>query len=222
MKKILFALVVFSSMAVSSLLAEEVAIQKEDKIETSRGTVYVGMSEDKLGAVFQANNRLLVPHNLLHEGWLVFTYWPSGRPNDVITFYLKNGKVTGWERRYNPTPVNEGSAYQYNSDEKIDKWFFPAPSSRWDGASLSLLNWNELKKSQKVMFITEYIGGLNKQFDKNISVDVDKYIIGMDYYADHCSTNCERIMATLAVNDLLISDGKASSIKQKLIHEVPQ
>lgn len=204
----LIPLIIFSFISINTLLAEEPSAKKEDMIVTRLGTVYVGMPEDKLYTIFQKKDQVLIPHRILSKEWIVFHDWPR-KSNDVITFYLKDGKVTGWERRYNPAPANKGSIYEYSHRENIYKWFFPAGRARWDGSKLNLLDWNKLKKVQKVMFILEYISEINKQFGTHVSVNVEKYIIGMDHYADNCPEACKRIPAGDAINEMLISDGKA-------------
>ena len=182
---------------------------KDDKIVTKMGTVYVGMPKDELYKIFQVKDQLIIPHKILDKGWIVFRDWTTKKPNAVITFYLKDDKVMGWEKRFNPAPANKGSIYEYKRNEKIYKWFFPADKARWDGSKLNLLDWNKLKKNQKVMFILEYVSEINRQFGTHVSVDVEKYIIGIDYYSDNCPELCKGVPSGDAINDMLISEGKA-------------
>lgn len=184
---------------------------KDDKIVTKLGTVYVGMPKDELSTIYQDKDRILIPHSTLNKEWIVFHDWTTKKPNAVITFYLKDDKITGWEKRFNSAPANKGSIYEYKTGAKIYEWFFPAGKARWDGSKLNLLDWNKLKKNQKVMFILEYISEINKKFGSHISVNVEKYIIGMDYYADSCPEDCRRIPAGDAINEMLISEGKAKA-----------
>jgi hypothetical protein len=183
---------------------------QDSKIITKLGTVYVGMSEDELYKIFQANDRVLMPQSILNRGWLVFNDWTSPERGDVITFHIEDGKVTEWERRYDPTPANKGSGYEYNGNEIINRWFFPPGNPRWAGSKINLLEWNRLTRIQKVMFIKEHVEYLNIKFNSRISVDIDKYILGMNFYNDNCSGECVDIPADKALNQLLVADGKAT------------
>jgi len=176
---------------------------------TPRGKVYVGMAEENLYDIFQEHDRILIPHAILSKEWHVFRDFTSKNPNDTVTFYIDAGKVTGWKRGYASAPENKGSKYEYDNNEHIDVWFFPKGKARWDGSKVNLLDWNKLARVQKVMFILEYIKELNSKYKTGITVDVDKYILGMDYFNDNCPEACRNIAAGDAVNNLLISDGKA-------------
>ena len=118
-------------------------------------------------------------------------------------------KLPGGRGAYAPAAMNKGSKYEYSGNEHIDAWFFPSDKAKWDGSKLNLLEWNNLTKSQKVMFITEYLKQFNAQYHTKITVDMDRYIIGMDYFNDNCPQACINISAGDAINNLLISDGKA-------------
>jgi hypothetical protein len=197
---------------------------QEQKIETKLGTVYIGMTESALYKIYQEQDRLLIPQSILNKEWLVFRDWTSSNPNDVITFYIENATVVGWERHYNPSPANTGSIYEYKANEIIKRWFFPPGKPRWDGSKLNLLDWNKLTRIQKVMFLKEYMDFINKKFNTKISIDIDKYILGMNFYSDNCSEGCLGVFAGDAVNNLLISDQKAAAeqtVAQKPAVEQP-
>ncbi|MBN2452794.1 MAG: hypothetical protein JXB40_00840 [Candidatus Omnitrophica bacterium] len=188
--------------------------QKEfnEKIRTWRGVVYVGMPEDELRKIFQDKDRVDIPHKILDKEWLVYHDWTSRNRNDVITFYIEEGRVVKWSRKYEHAPENKGSFYEFNGNEVIKNWFFPTGASRWDGSKVNLLDWNKLTHVQKLMFIKEYVQLLNDLFDANVSVDIDKYILGMDFYTYNCPGKCSEVGATEALDQLLISDGKARAI----------
>ena len=184
------------------------------ELVTPRGNIHVGMPQEKLYDIFQEQDRILIPHAILDKEWHVFRDFTSKNPNDTVTFYIDAGKVTGWKLGYASAPENIGSKYEYNNNERIDVWFFPKEKARWDGAKVSLLDWNKLTRAQKVTFIVEYIKQMNSQYKSNIVVDIDKYILGMDYFNDNCPQACINIAAGDAINNLLISDGKAKEATQ--------
>ena len=179
------------------------------ELVTPRGNVYVGMPMDKLYDIFQEQDRILIPHAILAKEWHVFRDFTSKNKNDTVTFYIDADKVTGWKRSYAPAAANKSSKYEYANNEHIDVWFFPSDKAKWDGSKLNLLEWNLLVRAQKVMFIIEYMKQFNAQYHTNIAVDIDRYILGMDYFTDNCPQACINISAGEAINNLLISDGKA-------------
>lgn len=207
MKKVifLFAALVF---VVPSLLAEEVKPEAKKEIKTKFSTVAVGDTRDKLYKAFPESERLYIPHKILDEEWVVFRNINSDNPHDAITFYLKNGIIESWKESFNPAPKNEGSPYEFHKDEKMDKWFFPAGESKWDGSKLTAIEWNMLTDSQKVMFLTEYANELKKELGRDISIDIAKYMVAMDYYADTCPTSCFTKPATNVVRELLGQEGQ--------------
>lgn len=182
------------------------------KLTTPRGNIYVGMDAGKLYDVFQSKDLILTPEAVLNKECHVFRDWTSNNPNDTITFFVNSGKVTGWYKGYVAACQNKGSKYEYEYGNKtpISVWFFPKNKAKWDGAEVNLLDWNKLTQAQKIMFITEYIKQLNLQYNTSVDIDVDKYIIGMNYYSSNCPKECENISASGAINNLLVSDGKAT------------
>ncbi len=208
MRKIIVGLFLLIFTVAATAFAAESSNESKELV-TPRGNVSVGMSEEKLYNIFQEQDRILIPHSILGNEWHVFRDFRSKNPNDTITFYINDGKVTGWKMGYAPSPGNKGSRYEYNNNEHIDVWFFPGEKAKWDGSKVNLLDWNKLTKAQKVLFITEYIRQFNKLNDTGISVDIDRYILAMDYLNDNCPEACKSIPAGDAIDNLLISDGKA-------------
>lgn len=207
----------YSVLFLTILIATDLSFAEErsnEELVTPRGNVYVGMDLDKLYEVFQEKDRILIPEAVLKRECHVFRDLASGNPNDTITFFVSSGKVTGWHKGYVASCQNKDSIYEYDNNSHIDIWFFPQDKARWDGAKVNLLDWNKLNQAQKIMFITEYIKQLNLQHDTAINVDIDKYILGMNYYSSNCPEECENIPASGAVNNLLVSDGKAASAKK--------
>jgi hypothetical protein len=184
------------------------------ELVTPRGNIRIGMPEDRLYEIFREQDRILIPSAILGKEWHVFRDFTSKNRNDTVSISIDAGEVTGWKRGYASSPENKGSKYEYNHDENIDVWFFPADKARWDGSKVNLLDWNKLTRAQKVTFIIEYIKEINRLYKTDITVDIDKYILGMDYFNDNCPASCRSIAAGDAINNLLISDGKAKEDKQ--------
>jgi hypothetical protein len=210
MKKITL-LVAALLFLVTPLLAAEPETGAEKEIKTKFGAIKVNSTRDDMYVAFPESERLHIPHKILDEEWVVFRNINSDNPHDVITFYLKNGRVRDWKENYNPTPKNEGSPYEFHEGEKIEKWFFPAGEAKWNGDRLTMIEWNVLTESQKVMFLTEYQNELKKEYGPNISIDMAKFILAMNYYADTCPSNCFAKPATDIVKELLVRDGQIAS-----------
>jgi hypothetical protein len=183
--------------------------ERSIELVTPRGTIYVGMSKENVEDILQEWNRKFAPNSVLNKGWLIYRDITSNNPNDTITIYTTSGKVTGWDRSYVPSPENKGSKYEYKEGEYIYVWFFPKEKARWDGGELDILDWNKLLRLQKVMFLTEYVKQLNEEHGTSISIDINKYILAMDFYASNFPEAGKGVAATSGVNSLLISDGKA-------------
>ena len=179
------------------------------ELVTPRGNIHVGTSEEKLYEIFQEQDRAFIPQVMLNKECHIFKDWTSNNRNDTITFFVNAGKVVNWQRGYVAACQNKGSKYEYGNSEQVKAWFFPKDKAMWDGSKLSILDWNKLVQVQKIMFITEYINQFNQQYHTNISVNIDKYILGMNYFCDNCPESCRNITAGAAVDNLLISDGKA-------------
>ena len=187
-KLIITGLLVLATGFIFSEAAFTAEMDNEKEMVTSRGTVTVGMRKDMLYQIYQNQDRIF-SHKILGEEWIVYRDWAAANPKtDVITFYLVDGLVTGWKRAFIPTPMNEGSIYEYKPDEKIENWFFPEGKSRWDGANMSVQEWNLLTDAQKVMFLTEYNKETDRKAGKHSSLDTSRYLLALNHFADTCST----------------------------------
>ncbi|GEM_PF-2436536 len=184
----------------------DVSKDSQDEIVTSLGTLRIGTSKEDLYKVFQEKDRIAIPHKLLNEEWVIFYDITTPDPNDTITFYLKSAQVVGWKRGYNPSPKNEGSPYEYNKDEKLDKWFFPKGESRWDGTMLTAIEWNMLLDAQKVVFLKEYDKELARETGVDPDIDINKYILALNHYSDTCSDTCFMVKVTNIIKELLESE----------------
>lgn len=195
--------------------------ERSTELTTPRGTIYVGMPKENLEDLLEEQNRKFVPSYILNKGWLIYRDITSNNPNDTITIYTTSGKVTGWDRSYVPSPENKGSKYEYKDGERIDIWFFPKERSRWDGYKLNILDWNKLTRLQKIMFIVEYVKQLNEEYKTNINVDINRYILAMDFYSTTSPAKAEWVPAVDCVNSLLVGDGKAKAKTEAHRHKNP-
>lgn len=175
---------------------------------TSLGTIKPGMSKDELYKVFQKQDRLFA-HKVMDDQWIVFRDWTSDKPKtDVVTFYLKDSVVTGWKKAFVPSAMNKDSIYEYDQKEKIDKWFFPSGKARWDGENMTIVEWNMLTDTQKIMFLTEYAAELGQAEPEPISIDTAKYVSALNHFADTCSTSRISDKITDVTRVLLASEDK--------------
>ena len=207
MKKIMLLVVALLFLAAPLLTAESAPVADKE-VKTKFGVVKVNSTRDDMYRAFPESERLYIPHKILDEEWVVFRNINSDNKHDVITFYLKNGRIEDWKENYNPSPKNEGSVYEVREGDKINKWFFPAGAAKWDGSKLTMIEWNILTDTQKVMFLTECQNELKKEYGPGISIDMGKYIIAMDYYASTCPSNCFAVPVTNIVKEFLTSEGQ--------------
>ena len=207
MKKIML-LVAALLFLITPLLAAEQAPGADKEVKTKFGVVKVNSTRDDLYKAFPESERLYIPHKILDEEWVVFRNINSDNPHNASTFYLKNGRIEDWKENYNPSPKNEGSPFEIHEGEKIDRWFFPAGEAKWNGAKLTMIEWNMLTDTQKLMFLTECQNELKKEYGPGISIDMGKYIIAMDYYASTCPSSCFAVPVTNIVKEFLVSDGQ--------------
>ena len=174
---------------------------------TDKGVVTIGTPKGTLYEIFPDYHEIM-EHRMLGDEWVVFRNWTTEDPEDVITFYLKDGYVTGWKEAFNPTPQNKGSIYEYSEDDEITVWFFPAETARWDGEKMNVLDWHMLTDFQKIMFMTEYVEKLSAEYEKPINLDLNKYVLAMNHYVDLCPTECLYITLASIVKKMARSEGK--------------
>lgn len=99
--KIFFLIFYFLS---NIAIAENLPEQNVEKLATSLGVVYAGMPKEALYSIFTKYQR----KGYYAEGteeWITFSDWMTEKPGDLITFYLKNSKVKGWEEQKMFRPV---------------------------------------------------------------------------------------------------------------------
>lgn len=194
---------------------DTVIINKKENAEITsiRGEPYQGMPKDELFRLFKSRCQLLGSQKILNREWVAFRDPIIKSSNNVTTFELQDGKVMKCTAGYVTDPANQNSEYEYNVHQKMDRWFFPTERAWWNGEKVQLLDWHKLRRNQQIVFIIEYVDEINKKFNSNIRVDIDKYLLAIDYYADNCDKNCVGIPLSEAVNTLIINEGKAKEEK---------
>lgn len=93
MKKLLLTILIF--LLCFSALAQE----PNAKIITELGIVYVGMPKEYLA---EAGYTDLLQKGYRREGneeWITFLNWTTEEPDDLVTFYIVDGKVKGWKEK---------------------------------------------------------------------------------------------------------------------------
>lgn len=68
------------------------------KLSKYKGIVYEGMS---LQGVYRAFDKALEKSHRKegNEEWITFINWTTEEPADLVTFYLLDGKIKGWEEK---------------------------------------------------------------------------------------------------------------------------
>ena len=83
---------------ISSLaFGETVRDKQAEEIATTLGVVYVGMPKKALYEVYTKHQQKGY-YKDGNEEWIAFSEWMTEEPGDKITFYLKDGKVKGWDK----------------------------------------------------------------------------------------------------------------------------
>ena len=80
-----------------SALAQDTTTQASPKIVTELGVVYVGMPKEYLE---KAGYTDLMQKGYRKEGdeeWITFLSWNTEESDDLVTFYIVDGKVKGWK-----------------------------------------------------------------------------------------------------------------------------
>ena len=88
-KYIIIVCLLFSPLALAETQAERLA--------TTAGIAYVGMSKEALHEVYTPVQQKGYK-KIGSEEWIEFSEWMTEEPGDRITFYLKHGKVKGWDK----------------------------------------------------------------------------------------------------------------------------
>jgi len=109
---------------------------------------------------------------------------------------------------FNPFPKNTQSNFAYNDNDIPDICFFPADEARWNGLSVTAKEWSMLTDFQKAMFISEYVGELEKA--RNIVIEINgwDYLVLLNKFVSECQGDCLNSPMILAVEAILVNQGK--------------
>ena len=69
-----------------------------EKLATTVGAIYVNMPKETLYKVYTPLQQKGY-RKIDNEEWITLSEWMTEEPGDKITFYLKDGKVKGWDRK---------------------------------------------------------------------------------------------------------------------------
>jgi len=110
-----------------------------------------------------------------------------------------------------PFPSNKAAAYEYSQDDIPETCFFPAGKARWDGNKVMAADWFKLTDYQKAMFISEYVGELEKQYGHPVKIDGWEYLGLMNQgIAAACGEDpesCANAKATVTFDAVLLAKG---------------
>jgi hypothetical protein len=101
-------------------------------------------------------------------------------------------EVQGEVKYSDPFPLNRGTIYEYG-DDIPDICFFPAGKARWDGSKIMTAEWRQLTGFQRMRFISEYAGELEKQYGHPVDLKGGwEYLRLMNAYAvKACENGCQ-------------------------------
>jgi len=156
------------------------------------GVFFKGMMKDELFEAYKGRYQLLCFQKIIDKERIILRDTSLRSIDNIITFELKNGRVTKWDTGYNP----DGPGNSKDTSNKI-----------------KLTDWHKLRRNQQISFLLKYLVEINKKFGTHITIDVDRYILAMDHYANLCNINSMAIPAAEAINTILIGEGKAREQK---------
>lgn len=82
---------------VSATLNIPLTLNQKKQLATDLGIVYVGMPKEDLEKCGFAEHMQKSYYSRDNEEWITYSNWMTEEPGDMITFYLVDGKVRGWE-----------------------------------------------------------------------------------------------------------------------------
>lgn len=93
-KYVAIVLLLISSLAFAETDYKLYTREDAEKLATAMGVVYVGMPKEELYKVYTNQKGYYKEDN---EEWISFSDWMTDESGDLISFYLKDGKVKGWK-----------------------------------------------------------------------------------------------------------------------------
>ena len=70
---------------------------QQKQLVTDSGIIYVGMPKEDLEKFRFTKNTRVDYYGEGNEEWITFINWMTEKPDDVMTFHLKEDKVVDWE-----------------------------------------------------------------------------------------------------------------------------
>ncbi|MHC4123965.1 MAG: hypothetical protein ACYSSI_10360 [Planctomycetota bacterium] len=92
----MYKYIIVTLLLLSPLALAQTQYQAE-QFATTLGAVYVGMSKEALYEVYTPVQQKGYKQ-IGDEEWIEFSEWMTAESGDTITFYLKGGKVKGWDK----------------------------------------------------------------------------------------------------------------------------
>ena len=123
-----------------------------------------------------------------------------------------------------PFPANAGSDYAYSQGDIPDICFFPAKKARWDGSKVTAASWRQLTGFQRMRFISEYAGELERQYGQPVDLEGGwGYLRRMNAYAAKaCENGCgPEDRMTTALEALLFAKGLRGFMPPEEIPAIP-
>lgn len=92
-------LIVFASSFIYSAMnpKEDTTTQANSKIISELAVVYVGMPKEYLEKAGYTELLQKGYRKEDNEGWITFLNWNTKEPDDLVTFYIVDGKVKSWK-----------------------------------------------------------------------------------------------------------------------------
>ena len=87
----------------------------------------------------------------------------------IIISILLSSPAYSEQAKFDPFPQNRGTIYEYG-DDIPDVCFFPADKARWNGYEVTADKWPQLTDYQKVQFIEEGAGEIERNEDVKVTV----------------------------------------------------
>ncbi|MFH1771434.1 MAG: hypothetical protein ABH872_01310 [Candidatus Omnitrophota bacterium] len=117
---------------------------------------------------------------------------------------------------FDPFPQNRGTVFEYSQDDIPEICFFPVDKARWDGTKITAEEWPKLTDHQEVMFVGEYIEGLEKELNTDIEFDPWGLSAYLNKFVAGCPDEYLDTPMTMALHAFLVNQGK---IEEKAIVE---
>ncbi|NQT21956.1 MAG: hypothetical protein HQ579_00790 [Candidatus Omnitrophica bacterium] len=102
--RLFIIVMIFYAFLIPSIFAEPIPENQAEKLATAMGIVYVGMPKEALYEIYTPLTQKGY-RKIDDEEWIAFSDWTTEESGDLVTFYLKEGKVKGWKANPSEKPV---------------------------------------------------------------------------------------------------------------------